>query len=170
MTRQLRAIRTSARLYSDFASSTVHNRLLTQPDELRAGELYPIRVRILKNRVVYCRPNTTDVQVFDDTFIARYHLPPPELTELRTILDLGSNIGLTIAHMAVVFPEARILGVELDEENYSVCQRNIEPFNPRCSVIHGAVWPSAGEVTYGGQRVGVSVYSPKVIGLPRLIL
>jgi FkbM family methyltransferase len=150
MTRGLRKIQISARLYSDFSSLTIHDRLHTEPGKLQAEKLYPIRVRILKNSIVYCRPNTTDVQVFDDTFIARYHLPPPELTELRTILDLGSNIGLTIAHMAVVFPEARILGVELDEQNYSVCERNIEPFKPRCRVIRGAVWPSAGEVTYGG--------------------
>src|SRR5437660_5477718 len=76
MTRRLRRIQTSVRLYSDFASSSVHDRLHTEPDKLRAGKLYPIRVRILQNRVVYCRSNTTDVQVFDDTFIARYHLPP----------------------------------------------------------------------------------------------
>jgi FkbM family methyltransferase len=146
------------RLFSDFASKAVHDRLHNEPDELLAGKLYSIRVRTLENRVVYCRPKTSDVQVFDDTFIARYHLPPPELTEIRTILDLGSNIGLTIAHMAVVFPEARILGIELDEENYLLCQRNIEPFKPRCTVIHGAVWPLAGEVTYAGtESCGFSV-------------
>ena len=112
--------------------------------------MHAIRVRELGNNPVYCRPNTTDVKVFDDTFFGRYHVPPAELNRIGTILDLGSNIGLTIAHFAALFPDARILGIELDRDNYDVCRRNIERVQSRCTVIHGAVWTSEAEVGYGG--------------------
>jgi FkbM family methyltransferase len=35
-------------------------------------------------------------------------MPTPE-----RVLDLGSNIGLTVAHYAVLWPEAKIVGVEM---------------------------------------------------------
>lgn len=138
------------RVYSNYDSFRIHNQLLACSPKLREEELYAIRVRELDGNLVYCRPATTDINVFDDTFFGRYHLPPRDLIGINTILDLGSNIGLTVAHFAAIFPQARILGVELDRENHEVCQRNVEPFRSRCNVIHGAVWTSDGEVGYGG--------------------
>ena len=125
--RPIRAAFTKLGVYSDFRSLLMHNRLLARSEELGSMSLCAIRVRELNNHPVYCRPNTTDVNVFDDTFFGRYHLPPRELGPIRTILDLGSNIGLTVMHYAVLFPEARILGIEMDHDNYEICQRNMLP-------------------------------------------
>jgi FkbM family methyltransferase len=83
-------------------------------------------------------------------FGERYHLPPVILAPPRSILDLGSNIGLTLANYAQLFPEARILGVELDEDNADLCERNIQPWWPRVKVLRGAVWSEDGSVTYSG--------------------
>ena len=63
----------------------------------------PLKPKALRGTEIYCRLGTTDIEVFEDTFIKRYHLPPLDLEPVRTILDLGSNIGLTIAHFASVF-------------------------------------------------------------------
>jgi FkbM family methyltransferase len=79
-------------------------------------------------------------------------MPPQELLTVRSILDLGSNIGLTVAHYAAVFPTARILGVELDAGNYLVCRQNIARYRGRCEVLLGAAWTDDGEVQYGGPR------------------
>jgi FkbM family methyltransferase len=100
---------------------------------------------------VECRAGTTDAQVFTDTFVAQYHLPPPGLRP-KTILDLGSNIGTTIIHYARLFPAARVLGVELDAGNYSLCRRNIAALGDRCDVLHGAAWWCDGEIAYGGDE------------------
>ena len=109
-----------------------------------------LRVRSLKGRRVYCRPATSDFSVFNDTFAGRYHLPPPGL-QIRTILDLGSNIGLTLAHYASLYPEARVLGVEMDQGNADLCLANIAPYAPRCEVLVSAAWKEDGEVAYGGE-------------------
>ena len=53
-------------------------------------------------------------------------------------------------HYAVLFPEAKILGIEMDHDNYEICQRNMQPFRSGCSVIQGAVWTSEGSVGYTG--------------------
>jgi FkbM family methyltransferase len=114
--------------------------------------LVPLRIRELGGGTVWCRSGLADLGVVYDTFAGGYHLPPADLGPPRTILDLGSNIGLTIAHFAARFPEARILGVELDEANAALCRRNIAPYGGRCEVLCAAVWHEAGEVVYGGAR------------------
>jgi FkbM family methyltransferase len=111
----------------------------------------PVRLRELGNHAVLCRPGSTDIAVLDATFRKRYHLPPPGLKPLTRILDLGSNIGCTMAHFAARFPEATVCGIELDESNVELCRKNIAMFGPRCSVIHAAVWKNSGEVAYDGK-------------------
>jgi FkbM family methyltransferase len=93
---------------------------------------------------MWARPFAT----FWGTFTRNDHLPSPEVHAPRIIWDLGANIGLTVAHLAFRFPHARVLGVELDEENVALARRNVAPWADRCGVIHAAVWPSDGEVQY----------------------
>jgi FkbM family methyltransferase len=139
-------------MFSDCTSLLNYIRLRTSGNtsgKLRRAPL-TLRLRCLGDQLVYCRPATTDLNVVNDTFFCGHHLPPRDL-HIRTILDLGSNIGLTIAHYAHLYPEARILGVELDSDNAQVGQKNIAPFGQRCELVVGAVWIGDGQVTYGGQ-------------------
>ena len=62
------------------------------------------------------RPDTTDEQVFHETFVKQFHVPPEEIRP-ATVLDLGCSIGLTVAHFEVLWPNAEIIGVDLDSEN-----------------------------------------------------
>ena len=118
----------------------------------RTAPPFPLRLDPLGGTAIHCRSGLADLGVVYDTFVGRYHLPPPELGAPRTILDLGSNIGLTIAHYAALYPEARIHGVELDRDNFELCRRNIRHWGPRCTVENAAVWREPGEVPYGGVR------------------
>jgi len=108
-------------------------------------------MRPLGGRSVLIRAGTTDAKVVWETFSGRYHLPPDELRP-RTIWDLGANIGLTMAHMAVLYPETRLIGVELDEENARLCARNVAPWAERCEMRRAAVWDSSGEVEYRAEQ------------------
>jgi len=40
--------------------------------------------------------------------------------------------------LAILHPDAQLLGVEPDPGNFSVAQRNIERFGARCKVVQGA--------------------------------
>ncbi len=114
--------------------------------------LISLRLAALNGAAIHCRSGLADLGVIYDTFEGSYHLPPSDLRPIESILDLGSNIGLTMVHYAALFPEARILGAELDAGNYWVCKKNIEPFGERCRVTHAAVWHEPGEVAYAGTR------------------
>ncbi len=99
---------------------------------------------------MWCRPGTTDAQVFDDTFVGLYHLPPAPLSEGAVVLDLGGNVGYTAAHLAVLQPSARVVCVEMDADNAAAAAANLAQFGDRCRVVHAAVWDRDGEVAYGG--------------------
>lgn len=113
-----------------------------------SGRVVRIRLRPLEGRDVLLRPSTSDADTVWGTFAGRYHLPPPEASAPRLIWDLGANIGLTMADMAVRFPGARILGVEIDRENAELARRNLSPWSERCEVLQAGVWPEDGEIRY----------------------
>lgn len=134
------------RLSSDSPSLA---RMLALRDWDPSAEGVPIALRILDGRSVRLRPGTSDIWTLE-TLLPPVHLPPPEVSGGRVglIWDLGANIGLTIAHAAVRFPSARIVGVELDEGNASLCRSNTSPWRDRCEVIRSGVWTTDGEISY----------------------
>ncbi len=114
--------------------------------------LVALGVREWAGRPLFVRPDGTDWETAHASLIGRYHRVPPELSEVRTILDLGANIGATVADLAAAYPAARVVGVELDADNVGLALRNIDRWRDRASIVHGAVWTTDGEIAYGGDR------------------
>jgi FkbM family methyltransferase len=109
-------------------------------------------VRDWAGQPVYVRPTGTDWETAEVSLIARPHRPPADLSGVRTILDLGTNIGVTVADLAHVYDEARVLGVEPDAANVSLAMRNVAPWRHRVTILQGAAWTADGEIEYGGER------------------
>lgn len=114
------------------------------------GTVVRMRLRPLQGHSVLLRPSTSDVDTVWGTFAGLYHRPPEEMDPkgLRLIWDLGSNIGLTMADLALRHPEARVIGVELDPENAALARANTAPWADRCEVLEAAVWPEDGQLNY----------------------
>jgi FkbM family methyltransferase len=146
VTADLRSLRTWARL----SAIEVH--------EGSGGRAVRVRLRPLGGQSIALRPSTSDADTVWGTFARRYHLPPPELDGIRTIWDLGANIGLTMADLAERHPGARVLGVELDADNADLARLNTAPWGERCEVVHAAVWPEDGEVRYERWAGGTASY------------
>ena len=149
----LRLTYVGVRVTSDRRSLRTFARLARAPvdEPVAAGPaLARMRLRPLGGQEVLVRPGTSDTGTVWGTFAREYHLPPAELGAPSTIWDLGANIGLTMAHFACLFPRARVLGIELDQDNVTLACRNVAAWADRCEVIHAAVWASDGEVRYRG--------------------
>lgn len=114
------------------------------------GTVVRIRLRELGGRAMAIRPSTSDVDTIWGTFAGRYHRPPAEVAEreVKLIWDLGANIGLTMADLAVRHPHARIVGLELDPENAALARQNTSAWSNRCEVIEAAAWPNDGVIRY----------------------
>lgn len=74
-------------------------------------------------RDVLLRVEGSDRQVWADTFSGLYHVPPV-MPVPRIVLDIGANIGLTAAHYKTLWPEARIVAIEMDAKSAKLAQRN----------------------------------------------
>jgi FkbM family methyltransferase len=96
------------------------------------------------------RAATTDAVTMESVFGDAYHLPRHPIKDECVILDLGANAGYAAAHLASMYPEARVIAVELDAENAELARRNLVPFD-RCELVNAAIWIADGEVGYSGK-------------------
>lgn len=87
------------------------------------------------------RPSpSSDPDVFRQVFLDRQYAPFDGLQRVESILDLGANVGYSSAYFLARFPNAKVLAVEPDADNYEMCLRNLAPYGPRVRVKQGAVW------------------------------
>lgn len=69
---------------------------------------------------------------------------------VRVLLDAGSNFGASALYFSLCYPEARIVCVEADPNNFRRLQENMAaaPGAPRITCLHRAVWKEAGSVRF----------------------
>lgn len=108
--------------------------------------LVSIRPRVLHGNEVVLRRGTSDADVAVQTLVHGYHAPPMAMPAPELIWDLGSNIGLTVAHYACLYPSARVVGVEPSPANAALALLNTRPWRDRCTILECAVWHEDGEV------------------------
>jgi FkbM family methyltransferase len=113
----------------------------------------PVRLRALGGEPLWVRPGTDDPWIVRETMTYADCLPPAELGEPRVILDLGANIGASMALLATRFPRARIIGIEPDPANAELCRQNVRPWSDRCEVVEVAAWTTDGTVRLSGTDV-----------------
>jgi FkbM family methyltransferase len=119
-------------------------------DDTPTGDTVELRVRPLGGQTVSVRAHTADLWAVSE-MLPPYHLPSSDLVDeraAREIWDLGTNIGMSTAQLALRFTNAALVGVEMDAGNLEMCRANTAPYGARCELVHAAVWSSDGEVGY----------------------
>jgi FkbM family methyltransferase len=61
----------------------------------------------------------------------------------KIIVDAGANIGLASLYLARRFPEARIIAIEFEAENFRQLQSNTAAY-PNIECVHAGLWPTDG--------------------------
>ena len=107
----------------------LYNRVLIRP----IGRMLPGRMRIRRVRVrslkdpVFVRLGTTDWLVLEELFLHDgYGSVLRGVSDVRQIVDLGSNIGLSVRLWQKHFPNAQIVAVEPDDGNFALAQLNVQ--------------------------------------------
>jgi FkbM family methyltransferase len=110
----------------------------------------PLRSRLAAHPLL-CRPHTSDILVFDQIFIEREYQRLDGLTAPGLILDCGANVGYSSAYFLSRFPQARLIAVEPDAQNYSILQHNLRPFGDRATAYQTAIWSHSTRLTLATQ-------------------
>ena len=75
------------------------------------------RVQI-DGRTGSCRiAETCDLVVLEEIFVQQVY-DRPSLPEPAVIVDLGSNIGLSVLYFKLRYPDSRVFGYEADEQTF----------------------------------------------------
>lgn len=107
------------------------------------------RLHLRSGIPITLRKSKADKDVFKDTFFSKYHRSPVQLGKSPYIIDLGCNIGLTLIDFLQEYPDAKITGVEMNEENYNLSVLNTKKF-ANVLLIHKAVWSEERKLFYDG--------------------
>lgn len=94
-----------------------------------AGLIHPVTLRCIR----------ADMQSFVNTFIDPYLEKKPYLSHAEFVIDGGANIGLTAALFASCWPNAIIVSIEPDKENYELTLKNIAGYK-NVHAIHAGLW------------------------------
>jgi FkbM family methyltransferase len=90
------------------------------------------------------RGKTTDLECFLKIFFNLEYQFPFEVYP-KLIIDAGANIGLAALYFASRYPDAAIIAIEPEEENFELLRKNCR-FVDRIKTLHGALWSSSGEI------------------------
>lgn len=89
---------------------------------------------------VYFRHNTSDTKVLYQIFFERQYSCIDDLKSPQLIVDCGANVGYASLYFLNKYPNAHIIAVEPDWENFKVCERNLAPYRERVSLIRSGIW------------------------------
>lgn len=89
---------------------------------------------------ILLRSHQSDPYIFEQVFVEQqYRFPDRFSKPVKTILDAGANIGMAAIYFTKRFPEADIICIEPDKNNFELLKKNTSPYsNIRC--LNAALW------------------------------
>ncbi|MBL0127756.1 MAG: FkbM family methyltransferase [Flavobacteriales bacterium] len=138
---------------------------------LRLGPLLGLRVLWLKQRgpghratirhrdlagPVTVRTGSSDLAIFDEVVMGGGYAFPLS-TSPSVILDIGANIGLATLWFKRRYPNARIIAVEPDAENFELLQLNTKGLSG-VELVHAAIAPTDGRIGFQREGLNPSAY------------
>jgi FkbM family methyltransferase len=66
----------------------------------------------------------------------------------QVIIDAGANIGLASIYFANQYPQAKVIAIEPETENFQLLKKNVAPY-PNIIPLQAALWHTEGKVHLG---------------------
>jgi FkbM family methyltransferase len=98
-------------------------------------------IEIKKNNLAI-RNSSADADVFLQHFGRRELLDINYPSDVKSIIDLGANIGISVVVFKYLFPDAKIVAVEMDRNNFFLLKKNTKIYE-NIFLIEAAIWSSS---------------------------
>lgn len=100
---------------------------------------YVIKSNVFKNKI-FLRVDQSDPFIFEQIFCEQQYNYGQELTKKDGwIIDAGANIGIAAIYFSTLYPEAKIICLEPDKENFRMLEKNTVNY-PNIIKINAALW------------------------------
>jgi FkbM family methyltransferase len=98
-----------------------------------------------QNGEITLRKNSSDIEVFKQIYIGGEYDPVIELLLINkitidTIVDLGSNIGLSCRKFLDNFNPSKIICLEPDAQNHEILRHNLKNYSSTTTILQKAIW------------------------------
>jgi FkbM family methyltransferase len=103
------------------------------------GKQFSLSIKGIKYPV-YGRYGTSDNFVFDQIFINEEYSGLSNIQDVKWIIDCGANVGYSAVYLLNKYPQARVIAIEPDSDNFELCSINLAPYGDRVCVIQSAIW------------------------------
>ena len=124
-----------------FKSSNVLYRMLYQLGIYLNDQKFSLYVKGLKFPL-YCRYGTTDRWVFEHIFVKKEYSEIGKIENVNLIIDCGAYVGYSAVYFLNKYPQARVIAIEPDPDNFELCSINLAPYGERVSLLKSAIWSS----------------------------
>ncbi len=104
---------------------------------------------------IFFRPHTSDVHTFREIFLREeYALAASVISNPKTIIDAGANIGFTTLFFTKRYPNARIISLEPDKANFEYLKKNTIGYS-HITPLQAALWNKKGAIEIKDKGYGV---------------
>jgi FkbM family methyltransferase len=123
--------------------------------KVRPGREAVVRVPGLAGPLTV-RTGTSDLAIFDEVVIQNgYHFPLAR--DPQVIVDVGANIGMATLWFKARWPQAQVIAVEPDPNNFALLQRNLKDI-PGVRTVQAALAPADGAIGFETEGLNPSAY------------
>lgn len=92
------------------------------------------------NHPIFYRYGSSDPSVFHLIFIQEEYSCLNDIENPRFIIDCGANVGYSSLYFLKKYPNAHVIAVEPDDENFKVCKKNLSSYSDQVSLILSGIW------------------------------
>ncbi|MGH8217133.1 MAG: FkbM family methyltransferase [Steroidobacteraceae bacterium] len=89
---------------------------------------------------LWCRPGTSDLSMFAEIISHRAFRCLDGIADAHWIIDCGANVGYSSAYFLTRYPQATLVSIEPDPENFRMLEQNLSPYAGRYHAIQSALW------------------------------
>jgi FkbM family methyltransferase len=103
---------------------------------------------------LFCRANTSDIDVFSQIFVHREYRCLDNVKDAQLIIDCGANVGYSAVYFLTWFPNAHVIAVEPDPDNFKMLLKNTAAYGSRVTAICSGVWSEEIGLVMNDERFG----------------
>jgi FkbM family methyltransferase len=98
---------------------------------------------------IFVRIGSSDASVAEEIFVRDVYAAVTALPlgDVRSIVDLGANVGATVVHWMNEYPNAKVVAVEPDPENIEIARRNAVAAGTNATFVQACVSSKPGTVS-----------------------